>query len=172
MARKGSTKLDPKGAARYARYWSDAPETKGKALREIQPHDIERYRERRRTECAGGATINREMSFLRALYNDKIASVQRQRPALPLMTPVLPEHCYPENTGRVRVLSDDEEARLRAELVDPVDWALVEVAMLTGLDRGVQFRLEWETDVNFEARTARGCGGRVAGVSWCPTSCR
>jgi hypothetical protein len=28
--------------------------------------------------------------------------------------------------------------------------------MLTGLDRGVQFRLEWETDVNFEARTVRG----------------
>ena len=156
MARKGSKRLDAKGAARYARCWSNAPETKGKALREVQPHDIERYRERRSGAGAGGSTINREMSFLRAVYNDKIAAVRRDRHALPLMNPVLPEHFYPENTGRVRFLSDEEEAQLRAELPDPVDWALVEMAMLTGLDRGRQFRLEWETDVNFEARTVRG----------------
>ena len=37
MARKGSKRLDAKGAARYARCWSNAPETKGKALREVQP---------------------------------------------------------------------------------------------------------------------------------------
>ena len=156
MARKGSKKIDAKGAARYARCWTEAPETKGKTLREVQPHDVERYRERRRAEGVTGATVNRELTFLRALYNDTLAAVQRERNPIPLMTPVLAEHFAPEQTGRVRFLADDEERRLLAELPDPVDRALVRIATLTGLDRGVLFRLEWDRDVNVEARTIRG----------------
>src|SRR4029434_8859455 len=36
-------------------------------------------------------------------------------------------------------------------------WPKVQVAMLTGFDLAIQFALRWADDVNFEARTIRGC---------------
>src|SRR5262245_46888410 len=48
-----------------------------------------------------------------------------------------------ENNQRVRFLSEDEEARLRAALPDDA-WPLVAVALHTGLRRSEQFGLRWE----------------------------
>jgi integrase len=162
LSRRRSTLRDPSGAERYGRYWCEAPETAGKRMRELTTQDFERYRERRRGRGAPGArrqrrgasasTLNKELSFARAVFNDFIEALQ-QRQEPPMFNPVRKRLFEPEAATRTRYLSDDEETRLR-EAMPPEAWLKVQVAMLTGLDRGAQFGLRWE-QVDLQARVIR-----------------
>jgi integrase len=166
VARRSSTLRDPSGSGRYARYWKEAPETRGKTMRQLSVEDFERYRERRRQGGAIGAqrarggaspsTTNKELSFARAVFNDFIASLEA-RGLLPNANPVRNRKAASLPTRRrlgprwFGQSGDDEEARLRAELSD-ADWSKVLVAMHTGLDRGAQFSLRW-SQVDLQTRT-------------------
>lgn len=161
LARRKSTLRDPEGAARYGRYWREAPETAGKTMRELTTEDFERYRERRRRESPVGArrkrgggsvsTLNRELSFARAVFNDFLEALEDRKQA-PIANPVRSRLVLPEPAGRVRYLTEDEEQRLLVELPDAVAWSAVLVAIHTGLDRGAQFGLCWR-DVDLVTRT-------------------
>jgi integrase len=164
LARKASTLRGREGVERYARYFREAPETRGKTMRDLATRDFERYRERRRGKGADGAkrkrrgagesTINKELSFARAVFNDFIEALE-DRGEAPIPNPVRRRLFYPEPAGRVRYLSDAEERRLRDALPDADGWAKVRVAMLTGIDRGAQFGLRWDVNVDFQARVIR-----------------
>lgn len=161
LARRRSTLRDPEGAARYGRYWREAPETAGKTMRQLTTEDFERYRERRRKESAVGAkrkrggaaasTLNRELSFARAVFNDFLEALEDRKQA-PIASPLRSRLFAPEPPGRTRYLSEEEEQRLCAELPGFVERAAVRMAIHTGLDRGAQFGLRW-ADVDLVTRT-------------------
>src|SRR5262249_42721452 len=89
-------------------------------------------------------------------YRDLLEMIRKQPTRhVALVSPVSPKHFYAEDNSRDRHLSDAEELALRAALPEAA-WPKVQVAVLTGLDLGVQFGLRWADDVNFEARTIRG----------------
>jgi len=161
LARKGSTLVDLAGAERFARYFAEAPETKGKMMRTLTTQDFERYRERRRQGGAVGvkrqrgagsvSTLNKELSFARAVLYDFIEALEdRKEPPIP--NPVRTRLFTTEPAGRTRYLTDDEETRLCAAL-PAADWPKVLVALHTGLDRGEQFGLKWAAQVDFTTRT-------------------
>lgn len=127
--------------SRVAHKWSEAPETKGKTLDEVRPADIERYRERRRQDGAAEATVNRELTCLRAVYRTAITDGKVER------SPVLPRFFFRERNQRVRQLSDEEETALRAA-VPARHLPKLDVALYTGFRRGNVLGLRWE-DVNF-----------------------
>jgi integrase len=107
----------------------------------------------RRSRLVGGRNLLR---WLRRFYRDLLETIRKhpERYA-PLVSPVSKDQFYPEDNNRTRHLSDDEEARLR-DAVPETAWPKVQVAILTGFDLGISFRLRWADDVNFEARTIRG----------------
>jgi site-specific recombinase XerD len=125
---------------RYGRCWKAA--LPGKALREITPGHVERYAARRRAEGLADASINRELTFLRCVFNAAIADEKTDT------NPVLRKFFAKENNQRVRYLTDEEEPRLHQEMGDE-EWPKVAVAMNTGLRQGNQFHLRW-TEVNFD----------------------
>ena len=119
---------------RYGRYWKTA--LRGHTLAQIVPGDIERYIVKR-LQGAAPATVNRELSFLRRVFNVAIADGKAER------NPLRGVRFLKENNQRVRFLTDDEEAALRKEL-SADHWRFVVVALHTGLRRGEQFGLRWE----------------------------
>ena len=142
-------------AERYGRFWSRA--LKGKTLRQITPGDIERYRNKRlvgeallpvkkqgskettleKAKPASIATVNRELAFLKHLFN--VAITDGKAEANPVRSVKLLE----ENNTRVRFLDDSEEGRLR-QAIGEDEWPKVAVAINTGLRQAEQFRLRWE----------------------------
>jgi len=119
---------------RYGRSWKAA--LSGRTLAQILPSDVERYVAARRQEVAP-ATVNRELAFLRRVYNVAIADQKADT------NPVSSKVFFRENNQRVRFLTDEEEARLAAVL-DPGHRAMVCVAIHTGLRPSEQFHLRWE----------------------------
>jgi site-specific recombinase XerD len=119
---------------RHGRVWSDR--FSGRTLRSILPLDIERWIARRAAEDVTPATINRELSFLRRVFNVALANDLVDR------NPMRRIKLMRENNARVRWLTDEEEARLRAE-VGEEHWPLVAFALHTGLRQAEQFRLRW-----------------------------
>ena len=119
---------------RAAKYWKLA--LRGRTLNEVVPGDIQRYVMRRRRDVAP-ATVNRELSFLRRVYNLAMADDVIAR------NPVSRVKFFKENNERVRFLTADEETRLQKAMTSK-DWDVVAVALHTGLRRGEQFALEWE----------------------------
>ncbi len=83
------------------------------------------------------ASINRELAFLRRVFNVAIADEKIES------NPVRSNFFTRENNHRVRYLSDDEEQRLAKALGDK-EWPKVAIAMHTGLRRAEQFGLRWE----------------------------
>lgn len=112
-----------------------------RALRNILPLDIQTWATRRRQEVAP-ATVNRELSFLRRIFNVAIAN------GLVEKNPVKQINFYREPSGRVRWLTDEEEARLRQEIGEK-RWPLVAFAVHTGLRQAEQFGLRWK-DVDLQ----------------------
>jgi hypothetical protein len=137
-----------------------APETVSKTMRALTSADFERYRERRRREGeigarrarrgAGEITVNKELSFMRAVFNDFIAELEEKGEA-PIPNPVRKRLFYEEPKDRNRYLKDDEERRLR-EVFPVAEWPKARVSMLTGLDRGTQFGLRWDKNVDLQTR--------------------
>jgi len=141
---------------RYGRYWKAA--FPGKTLRQIVPSDIERYVAKRVTQVAP-ATVNRELAFLKHLFNVAIADGRAEN------NPVRAVKLFKENNSRVRFLSEDEEARLRKSLGEE-EWKKVAVAIHTGLRQAEQFNLQWPyvdfaTGIITIARSKHGEARRV-----------
>ena len=90
----------------YAERWKKA--LRGKTLRQVLPEDVARYVARRREAGKAPATVNRELSFLRRLFNVAIKDELAEK------NPVTPDLFFKENNQRVRFLTDEEEARLMA----------------------------------------------------------
>ena len=120
-------------AARHGRRW--IARFKGRMLRAILPLDIEGWVTKRAQETAP-ATVNRELSFLRRVFNVALAN------GLVDCNPVKQVKFLREPSGRVRFLSDDEEGRLRHETGE-WHWPAIAFAINTGLRQGEQFRLRW-----------------------------
>jgi integrase len=132
---------------RAGRYWKAA--LGSRALREIVPGDVERYKARRIREVSP-ATVNRELMFLKRLFNLALGDGKAER------NPVREVKFFKEDNERVRWLTDEEEPRLRAGLGER-EWPKVSFALNTGFRQANQFGLPW-SDVNFETGvvTARG----------------
>jgi integrase len=127
--------------AQYARRWEAALGTH--ALRSIVPDDIAEYAaERRERDGRAPATINRELAFLRRVFNAAIAS--RVAETNPVRSRKQGGAFTKENNQRVRHLLPEEEAALAREIPDLADWSKLVVALHTGLRRGEQFGLRWE----------------------------
>lgn len=120
---------------RHGKVWSER--FAGRTLRSILPIDIERWITRRASGGAAPATINRELSFLRRVFNVAMANDLVER------NPFKRIKLLRENNARVRWLTDGEETRLRKEVGDE-HWPYVAFALHTGLRQGEQFNLRWE----------------------------
>lgn len=142
---------------RYAREWkaalgSERPATEG-ASAMIRERTLERREE------VSVATVNRELTFLRAAFNLAIADE-----ILVTRNPVSRRLFGREDLfARERYLTWEEESRLRAEIPAAEHWALVEAAMSTGIRRGRLFALRWsDVDlVNRHITIPRAKGGRT-----------
>lgn len=141
---------------RYGRTWKTA--FPGRTLASIIPGDVERYVAERRRAVAP-ATVNRELAFLRRVYNVAIEDRKAET------NPVRAKTFFKENNQRVRFLDVAEEQRLR-EAIGEAHWPLVAVAIHTGLRRSEQFHLRWEnvdfaTGILTVPRTKHGGSRRV-----------
>jgi len=125
---------------------------RGKTLREMTTGDVDRYIARRRGGklsdvlgedvklCKGAvapATINRELAFLRRIFNVAIEDGKAET------NPVRSKLFAKKNNSRLRYLANAEEAALRKQLT-VAEWSLVAVAIHTGLRQGEQFNLLWD----------------------------
>jgi integrase len=110
--------------------FGDAP------MRAIVPGDIERYAAKRTGEKKAAATLNKELSFLRRVFNLAIADDLLDK------SPFRSVKFLKENNQRVRFLSDDEEKRLKGALGR--DWEIASLAINTGLRRAELFNLRCE----------------------------
>ena len=115
-------------ATRFAREWGQYE------LGSIAPADVEDYIRRRLREVKP-ATVVHELSFLSRVFR---TGVKR---GWCLHNPVR-EVSWPKiRNGRDRILSSEEESRLRREMA-PADFAVVRWTLLTGMRRGEVFWLQ------------------------------
>jgi hypothetical protein len=105
---------------RAGSYWKAA--FPGRTLGQIVPGDIDRYVARRVREVAP-ATVNRELSFLRRVFNVAIADGNADA------NPLKAVKFFKENNARVRFLTEEEETALHEALGD--HWPLAAVAVHT-----------------------------------------
>jgi integrase len=113
---------------------------KTKRLGEIVDLDLERYKRARRNAGAAPATVNRELSSLGHLFTVALKQGWVER-ALPR-----PQK-FPENNGRIVVLSETELERLIKAAIagpDPDLWLFVEIGRATGMRHGEILRIRWE----------------------------
>jgi len=116
---------------------------KGKYLHEITPLDIEKYKRKRREEVSP-ATVNRELSGLRNMYNRAIDW------GMALKNPVKGVKFFREDEGRLNFLEKEEIKRLYdacPAYLRPV----VALAVSTGMRKGEILGLKW-LDVDFRRR--------------------
>jgi len=119
---------------RLGRYWKEA--FRGRTLGQITPADIESY-VARRVRNAAPATVNRELAFLKRIYNDAIANRRAEA------NPVRAVRMFKENNARVRFLAEEEVTQLQAAMSED-SWSLVALALHTGLRQAEQFNLRCE----------------------------
>ena len=98
---------------------------------------------------AAASTVNKELSFARAVFNDFIEALE-DRGVPPITNPVRTRLFAPEPPGRTRYLKEREEERLRTAIGDE-HWPKVVVGIHTGLDRGAQFRPRWSRSTSRRA---------------------
>jgi integrase len=145
LARKRGTLRSLVNWERYAKQWKAS--LAGKTLRQIVPGDVDRYAAERRAAELSDASVNRELTLLRAIFNMAIDDGKADR------NPVLSKFFVKENNQRIRYLMDEEEKQLREKIGD-AEWPKVGVAFHTGLRQGNQFRLRWD-DINFDTGMIR-----------------
>jgi len=131
---------------RHVTSWhSIEPILRSKRLDEITPLDLERYRRKRQKDGRSDTTINRELSFLRNLFNMAIAWERATE------NPVRKVKFAREDNGRIRFLTPGEEERLLARCKEPLK-PLVITALHTGFRASELLSLTWE-DVDFGRRS-------------------
>lgn len=124
----------------YADGWRK--EFSGLAIQTIGAGQIERWKLKQAKFKA--ATVNRKLSFLRRLFS--LAARDEVVPRSPFAQVKL----LVENNERDRYLSEDEEARLKAEIPAP-QWRIVALAIHSGLRSSELFGLRRE-NVDLAAR--------------------
>jgi integrase len=135
----------PRSVIRHETSWhAIAPVLGNKRLEEISSFDLERYRRHRKKMGRSEVTINRELAFLRNLYNKAIDWEKATE------NPVRKVRFARENNERPRFLSPDEEACLLVCCNVQLK-PLVVTALHTGFRKSELLSLTWE-DVNFESR--------------------
>ncbi len=133
----------PSSVKRHETSWNAiSPMFAGKRLDEISPFDLERYRHQRKKEGRNEVTINRELAFLRNLYNKAIDWGKASE------NPLRKVRFARENNGRIRFLSPEEEVRLLAHCESQLK-PLVLTALHTGFRKSELLSLTWE-EVDFE----------------------
>ncbi len=115
-----------------------------KRLDEITLLDLERYRRKRQKAGVTDVSINRELGFLRHVFNTAISWDQATE------NPLKKVRFAREDNGRIRFLSLDEEARLLAEC-SPTLLPVVITALHSGLRRSELLSLTWK-EVNFDRK--------------------
>lgn len=129
---------------RSAALWKKA--FPGRMLQEITTAQIEKWRTTRLRSGRAPATCNRELSFLRKIYNIAV----RERWCA--HNPVGRELFLRVNNVRTQFVSEQEEEHLRP-FFHPDAWLLVEFAIQTGMRQHEQFYLRRE-HVNLPDRVA------------------
>jgi len=114
-----------------------------KALSEITLQDIERFKGKLAQEVSP-KTVDHHIGLLKTIYNKAIQWGKTEA------NPTKDAKLFRRNNQRVRFLSDEEEAKLKA-VFDPRFWHFVELAIHTGMRRGEMFNLRW-ADTNFQTR--------------------
>jgi len=108
---------------------------KGRYLYEITPLDIEKYKRKRREEVSP-ATVNRELSGLRNIYNRAIEWGMAEK------NPVKGVKFFREDEGRLRFL-EKEEIRGLYDACTAYLKPIVALAISTGMRKGEILSLKW-----------------------------
>lgn len=135
----------PRSVIRHETSWHAVrPVLGGKKLEEISPFDLERYRRGRKQEGRSDVTINRDLAFLRHVFSMAMTWGRATT------NPVKQVRFARENTGRVRMLSREEEIRLLAHC-GPQLTPLVLATLHTGFRASELTSLTWR-EVDFRRR--------------------
>jgi integrase len=143
---------------RILQSWADAPETKGKTVREFTTEDAEAFLKRRATAGRyAPSTRNKDVAYLFTFFEWFEDGRRRKRAhEPPIANPLKGLRKSEKEHERVRYLSDTEEQRLLTALPSDLDRAIVLVAIHSGLRAGNLFGLDWDRHVNLQARTIQG----------------
>jgi site-specific recombinase XerD len=112
------------------------PFFKGRKLTEVNPWMVEKYKQKRLEEGVKPATVNRELSCLKHMFN--LAVRWGRLPASPLGKV---KQLREENQVE-RILSPEEEIKLLAAANEPLR-TIILVALNTGMRRGEILKLTW-----------------------------
>jgi len=115
----------------------------GRTLEDVTPADLERVKTER-LETVSAATVNRELAFLKHVYNVAIRDGETER------NPFARIKLLREPSGRVRYLTEEEEPRLLEALATSEDRQRVLVLLHTGLRKSEFLGLR-RRDVDFKA---------------------
>jgi site-specific recombinase XerD len=110
---------------------------KGKTLSAILPAEIEDYKIKRRNEGVSNATINRELSCLKCMFNMAIKWGEARK------NPVVDVDFLEEPPGRTRYLTADEVKKLLACAPEHLKNILI-TALNTGMRHGEVVGLTWD----------------------------
>ena len=110
----------------------------------ITPHAVDAYKRKRKKEGISEVTINRELAFLKNMFNVAIQWGKATE------NPMLKVEMYREDNSRTRYLTEEEEERLLAEC-KPHIYRVVLAAIHTGLRCSELLSLKWN-NINFEHR--------------------
>jgi integrase len=115
----------------------------------VSPDDIRRYVRQRQATEVKDSSINRELAFLRAVFNELIEDEKWEG-----RNPVLSKFSKSEKKHRrTRYLLGEEEKRLMEALPTSRDRAIVGLAINVGFRRSNIFELTWDK-IDFEAGLA------------------
>ena len=116
---------------------------KERKLQEIGPLDIEKYK-RKRVEEVSPATVNRELSGLRNMYNRAIEWKMATK------NPMKAVKFFRESEGRLRFLEKEEIEKLYNACPKYLK-SIVALAICTGMRRGEILELKW-LDIDFRRK--------------------
>lgn len=137
-----------------------------KPIGELSAEAIDKWRTARLKSGAKAATINRDVTALKAALSKALEWGYLRHHPLELVRPL-----KVDSRGKVRYLDQDEERRLRAalDLAPAYLRALVLCAINTGLRRGELFGLTWDNvDLKGQLLTVEGATAKSAATRHVP----